>query len=375
MSTIPDSRNKKGSSYSSEGKSTNDEMVVPLESIINLNDFEKAAAGSLSKKSWAYISSGSNDNITRDANSRFLSKIWFRPAVMRNVGAVNTGTTLFGCKLDLPVYIAPTGAARTGGSEGELTLARAASKGGIIHCFATPSSYTYSDILEETAQHAIFQLYVNRDRKKSEAAIREVVDSGKVKAIFVTADVPVVPKREDDERVKSSEVLALAGIKTSIRGGDAKGGGLARQASSFIDPTLAWEDLKWLRATAGVPIVVKGIQRAADAKIAHEMGCQGIVISNHGGRAADTAPPSILTLLEIQQNCPEVLEEMEILIDGGFRRGSDVVKAICLGASAVGFGRSFLYSLGYGQEGAEHAIQSTLLIVLILFRHANPSDP
>lgn len=104
--------------------------------------------------------------------------------------------------------------------------------------------------------------------------------------------------------------------------------------------------------------MVKGIQRSADAILAMRYGCQGLVLSNHGGRAVDTAPPAILTLLELQKNCPEVFGAMEVLVDGGFRRGSDVVKAICLGASAVGLGRPFLYALGYGQEGIERAVQS-----------------
>ncbi|KAH8886573.1 hypothetical protein GQ53DRAFT_727570 [Thozetella sp. PMI_491] len=331
-----------------------------LDDIINLEDFEKAAESNLTAKSWAFIHSGSNDNITREANNSFLRRIWLCPAVMRNVSQVDTRTRLFGCDLDLPIFISPTGAARMGGAEGELTLARAASSSGIVHCFATPSSYPHEEILDATLRHAFFQLYVNKEREKSEAAVRAVVATGKVKAIFVTVDVPMVPKREEDERVKSAQTPRMAGIQASGGGEakkDKKGSGLARQASSFIDPTLNWEDIAWLRSiSSNTPIVVKGIQRAADAKLAMLMGCHGIVLSNHGGRAADNAPPAILTLLELNKHCPEVLRSMDVLVDGGFRRGSDVVKAICLGASAVGFGRPFLYALGYGQEGVEHAV-------------------
>lgn len=337
-----------------------------LEAILNLEDFERAANQALSAKSWGFIYSGSNDNIARDANNAFLRKIWFRPAVMRDVGRVNTRTSLFGCDLALPIFISPTGAAQAGGAHGELTLAQAAAATGIVHCFATPSSYPHEEILDATKKHAFFQLYVDKKRDKSEAAIRAVVATGKIKAILVTVDVPVIPKREGDERVKLSEVPAIQGVKAiSSRGGsDKKGAGLARRTSSFIDPTFSWADLAWLRSITSTPIVVKGIQRAADAKIAMEMGCEGIVLSNHGGRAADNSPPSILTLLEIQRNCPEVFSKVEVLIDGGFRRGSDVVKAICLGASAVGFGRSFLYALGYGQEGVEHAVESKFFPIL-----------
>ncbi|EGR45086.1 uncharacterized protein TRIREDRAFT_69081 [Trichoderma reesei QM6a] len=328
-----------------------------LDEIFNMDDFEKAAQLTLSRKSWAYIKGGSNDNITRDANSSMLRKIWLRPKVLRNVGSVTARTSLFGCDLEMPVFISPTGAAKAGGAEGELTLARGAGAAGIVHCFATPSSYTHLEILQETRRHAFFQLYVNKDRSKSEAIVRAIEATGKVKAILVTVDVPVIPKREDDERVKSNEQLQIAGIglKPETAKGDKRGAGLARQVSSFIDPTFTWDDLKWLRSITEIPIVVKGIQCAADANMAAKLGAQGIVISNHGGRAADTAPPTILVLLELQKQCPEIFGKLEVLIDGGFRRGSDIVKAVCLGASAVGLGRPFLYSLGYGQEGVERA--------------------
>ncbi|KAI8674621.1 hypothetical protein NCS57_00360700 [Fusarium keratoplasticum] len=327
-----------------------------LDAIINLDDFEHAATKALSQKAIGYISSGSNDNDTRDANRSILRKVLLRPRVMRNVREVKANTALFGCDLDIPVYISPTGAARTGGAEGELTLARGAAAGGIVHCFATPSSYPYDEILDETSRQAFFQLYVNKDRNKSETAIRQMDASGKIKAILVTVDVPVVPKREADERIRSNETLSIAGIKVDVKGGDKKGAGLARQTGSFIDPSVDWGIISWLRSLTSLPIIVKGIQTAHDARMAHRHGCDGIVISNHGGRAVDHAPPAILVLLELQKNCPEVLESMEVLVDGGFRRGADVVKAICLGASAVGIGRSFLYSLSYGQQGVEHAI-------------------
>jgi L-lactate dehydrogenase (cytochrome) len=330
-----------------------------LDAIINLDDFEKAAKLTLSAKSWAFITGGSLDNITRDANREMLRRIWLRPFILRNVASVTTRTKLFGCDLEMPVYIAPTGAAKAGGAEGEVTLARAANTCGVAHCFATPSSYTHEEILEATEKQAFLQLYVNKEREKSEAAIRAAEATGKLKAIFVTVDVPVIPKREDDERVKSDTVLLVAGVKSQAGlHNDKRGAGFARQSGSFIDPTFSWEDVAWLRGITKVPLVIKGIQRASDARMAMKMGCEGIILSNHGGRAADNAPPAILILLEIQKHCPEVFLKMKVLVDGGFRRGSDIVKAICLGASAVGLGRPFLYALGYGQDGVEYAMGS-----------------
>ncbi|KAH7130018.1 mitochondrial cytochrome b2-like protein [Dactylonectria estremocensis] len=322
-----------------------------LSKIINLRDFESAASLTLSKKAWAYIQGASNDNLTRDANSAFLNKIWLRPSVMRNVGNVSTKTRLFGCHLDLPVFISPTGAVRTAGQEGELALARGAARMGIIQCIATPASYPHEEIIDATPQHAWFQLYLNKDRAKSQELLRLITSSGKVKAIFITADLPVVSKREADERAKASNAVEAARAAS-----DWKGSGLARQTGTFIDPTLNWDDLSWLRQQTTLPIVVKGIQRWEDAKLAMQSGCQGIVLSNHGGRAADGSSPTIVLLLELHRNCPEIFSALEVLIDGGFRRGSDVVKAVCLGASAVGFGRPFVYAVNYGQDGVSYAV-------------------
>lgn len=126
---------------------------------------------------------------------------------------------------------------------------------------------------------------------------------------------------------------------------------------SYIDQGMTWKDIAWIRSVTDLPIVLKGITCSEDARLAMEHGVEGIMLSNHGGRNLDFAPPSILLLLEMHKNCPEVFDKMEVYVDGGFRRGGDILKALCLGAKAVGLGRSFLYSLHYGTEGAEHLVQ------------------
>jgi len=120
---------------------------------------------------------------------------------------------------------------------------------------------------------------------------------------------------------------------------------------SFIDPCLDWNDLAWIRSNTQLPIILKGIQSASDARKAAQMGCQGIVLSNHGGRSLDNGLPAILILLELHMECPEIFSVMEVFIDGGIRRGSDILKAICLGASGVGLGRPFMYAVSYGKQG------------------------
>jgi hypothetical protein len=205
-------------------------------------------------------------------------------------------------------------------------------------------------------------LYINKDRSKTEELLRTVNSQPQIKALFVTVDLPVVSKREADERVKNETFMASS-LSGSRSGADQKGSGLARSVGSFIDPSFAWDDLAWLRRQTRLPIVLKGVQSAADARIALHMGCQGIVVSNHGGRALDGAPAAILVLLELHKECPEVFEHMEVFIDGGIRRGSDILKAICLGASGVGLGRPFLYALNYDRAGVVHLINSKSFLI------------
>lgn len=350
--TIPQDWNEGASKDAASGAVS---KQTPLSRIISLHDFEAAARDSFSKKAWAYVNSASNDMITKDGNAEMLRRIWMRPAVMRDVGTVNTSTTLFGCKLDMPVYISAVGTVRAAGPEGELAFARGAASSGIVHCLSTSASYPIEEILDATPERAWFQLYVNKDRRKTEELLKQIQKTGKVKALFVTVDLPVVSKREDDEKANEGAVDGLGVL-------DKKGAGLARQSAAFIDPQLSWKDIPWIRKFTDVPIIVKGIQRWEDAQLAIQHGCDGIVVSNHGGRAADTAQPAIISLLELHKNLPEAFDKLTVLIDGGFRRGSDVVKAMCLGASAVGFGRSFMYSVNYGEQGIVHAANCELIV-------------
>ena len=176
-------------------------------------------------------------------------------------------------------------------------------------------------------------------------------------AIFLTVDAAGRGKRESDERLRVDEIIEnpVTGEKASLD--PRKRGGLTHMMGSFIDQGMTWEAIPWIRQQTDLPIVLKGITTAADAKLAMEAGVDGIMLSNHGGRNLDFAPPSILLLLEMHKCCPEVFERMDVFVDGGFRRGGDILKALCLGAKAVGIGRTFLYALHYGQEGAEHLIE------------------
>jgi L-lactate dehydrogenase (cytochrome) len=327
----------------------------PLGSMVNVSDFEKVAERYLSTAGWAYYSSGAEDELSLDDTRRIFNKITLRPRIMRNVATVDTATNILGYPSSLPIYISPTGLGRYAHRDAEKILASVAGQEGMIYMMPTSPSQSHEAIFNARVnpkQPLFFQLYSNRDKAKAEALIRKAEGLG-ASAFFITVDSPVLGRRERDDRVKvaAGEQASTAGVaKTS--------------ASGLLNPTLVWEDLKWLKGITNRPLVLKGVQTVEDAILAHLHGAQGIVLSNHGGRSLDTAQAPILTLLEIRRHAPylltpEVKSKFQIFIDGGLRRGTDVVKALALGASAVGIGRPFLYSMtaDYGEDGTKRMVQ------------------
>ncbi|KAH8892129.1 hypothetical protein GQ53DRAFT_863875 [Thozetella sp. PMI_491] len=330
----------------------------PLTTLKNSYDFEEVASRMLSKKAWAFYSSAATDLITKDGNKTMFDRIWIRPRILRDVKTVDTKTSMLGCSVELPLFISPAAMAKMAHPEGELAMAKACGKYGVAQCISTNASFPMSEITACAPNIPFFfQIYINKDRAASEKLLKQAESCG-IKGIMVTVDAPVTGKREADERVKADEAaLAPVPMSGAAATNDAKGGGLGRTMGGYIDATLNWNDLKWLRKATKLPVILKGVQTAEDAIMAAEHGLDGIFVSNHGGRSLDTSTPAILVLLELQRRCPFVFDRLEVYMDGGIRRGTDIFKALCLGAKAVGMGRHFLYAANYGQEGVEHLFE------------------
>lgn len=280
---------------------------------------------------------------------------------MRNVRTVSTRSRILGSDVSAPLFISPAALAKLAHPEGEKAMARACAAQGIVQCISNNASFPASEVMAQTPEShpSVFQLYMNRDRAKTAELLKHVLTlRPRLKAIMITIDAPVPGKREADERLKA-DVSVASPNSGAQAGNDRQGGGLGRIMGSYIDPALVWEDVAWIRKSVGehMPLFVKGVQSAADAKLALEYGLQGIVVSNHGGRSLDGSPPAAITLLELHRFAPEIFGRLDVWIDGGIRRGTDVLKLLCLGASAVGLGRAALYAVNYGQEGVEKLVE------------------
>jgi 4-hydroxymandelate oxidase len=260
--------------------------------------------------------------------------------------------------LAVPILLAPTAFQRLAHEEGELATARATGKAGTIMVASSMATHTIEEIAEVATGPLWFQLYVFRDRDLTRALIERAEAAG-VRALCLTVDVPVQGNRERDDRNRfrlppGIEVAHFRGMDQA-RFPEADGSGLDAFIREQLDPSLSWEFLGWLRSVTRLPLVLKGILTSEDARLAVEHGVDAIIVSNHGGRQLDGARPTLLAL-------PEVVEAVggavPVLLDGGVRRGTDVAKALCLGARAVLVGRPYLWGLALaGEEGVAHVLE------------------
>ncbi|KAF8272517.1 FMN-dependent dehydrogenase [Lactarius quietus] len=255
----------------------------------------------------------------------------------------------------LPIFISPAALARLGHPDGEMNLVRAAGKAGILQGISNNSSCTIGEIMsvKQPGQQLIFQLYMNKDRKASEKLIRSLERDG-FSAIMLTVDAAMPGKRELDQRAQGDWDGPAANGKMDTD----EGMGIAHTISGYQDPDVCWDDIPWIRSLTRLPLIIKGIQCIEDAERALEQyKVDGIVLSNHGGRELDYAPTPMSVLYEMRQMRPDLLDKHQVLIDGGVTRGTDVLKALCLGARAVGLGRAFLYGNVWGELGCRRVVE------------------
>ncbi|KZT34745.1 hypothetical protein SISSUDRAFT_1065055 [Sistotremastrum suecicum HHB10207 ss-3] len=348
-------------------------MKPPISRMLSIRDLEGVARKVLSFKALSYYASAGDDEVTATQNERAYSRFFFAPRVLRKISTVDLTTKILGYDSPLPIFVSAAALAKLGHPLGEINIVRGAGRTGIIQMVSTNASCSITEMSEAKLhlnQVQFFQLYKNRDTSIAEALIRKVESLG-YKAIFLTVDAPVAGNRERDIRVPFAEEdehraegegeSGTTGEKPRRSGaeeeeeeeGSNEVGGTAGALLKNDDLNITWEEtIPWLRRITKLPIVLKGIQSVADAVLAADAGVDGILISNHGGRQLDYSMPTIEVLYRLRQQRPDCFDKMEVFVDGGIRRGTDVLKALCLGAKAVGMGRPFLYAQSaYGEAG------------------------
>lgn len=325
---------------------------------INISDFEKLAKEKLSQSAYDYYSSGANEEITLKENRDAYKRIFLKYRVLVDVSKRDLSTEVLGQKISMPVMIAPTAFHKMADPEGEVAVAKSATNAGTIMILSTLSNSSVEEVTAAANGNIWFQLYVFKDREITKNLVRRVESAG-CKALVLTVDAPLLGLRERDVRNKFNlpEGFTVKNLepfykeKLSIK----HDSGIAGYFSENLDPSLTWKDIEWLKSITNLPIVIKGIGCKEDALLAVQYGADGIVVSNHGGRQLDTCRATIDVLPEVADT---IQDKIEIILDGGIRKGTDVLKAIALGAKIVLIGRPVLWGLAYdGEKGVGSVLE------------------
>ena len=322
----------------------------------SLQEYEDAGRDRLDAMTRAYYASGARDQHTLRWNREAWSRLALRPRVLAGVMHRDMSTTVLGAPVDVPVLVAPMAFQGLAHADAEAATARAAAQLGSLMVLSTFSNTAVEDVVRSAEGRCWFQLYVYRDRGLTRAVVDRARDAG-CRALVLTVDAPVLGVREDDEHhcFGLPDHLSLPNVLghrvPSVDGAS----GLTAYVAEQLDPGLDWRDVEWLRDVSGLPVVVKGVLRGDDTRLAVDHGASAIIVSNHGGRQLDTALPTIEALPEVVQ---AARGDIEVYLDGGVRRGTDVLKALALGARAVLLGRPVLWGLAVdGDAGVAHVLR------------------
>jgi isopentenyl diphosphate isomerase/L-lactate dehydrogenase-like FMN-dependent dehydrogenase len=317
-------------------------------------DFEALAESTLEAGAFGYYAGGAGDEQVVAGNVEAWRRLRLRPRVLVDVSQVTTETTVLGTPVSMPLLVAPTAIQRLAHPDGELAMARAAAGAGTVMCLSTIATATPEDVAAAApSAPRWFQLYVFRQRDATRRLVEQAAEHG-YRAIVLTVDAPRLGRRERDLRTafRVPEEIVVPSVAAAFGGWQ---GATPMELLGAIDPSLTWDDLEQVRSHAPLPLVLKGIQTAEDAELACEHGVDAIVVSNHGGRQLDAVAPTAELLPEIVE---AVAGRIEVYVDGGIRRGSDVVKALALGARAVLAGRPPLWGLACdGEAGARRVLE------------------
>lgn len=344
---------------------------------VNVADLRLVARRKLPKVVFEFLDGGASDEITLRANTADFAGLALRPRVMVDVARRDLSTTLFGESMALPLVLSPVGLTCMFCPEGELHAARAAAAAGIPYCLSNNAGHSIEEVRAATGKPFWFQLYVLKDRELTRSLVERAKAAG-CSVLMVTVDLAAHGRRERDTRNGftipprispanlfemltkpgwlyhrlAGRPLTFANYKTGAEGGFLH---LAKFIAEQFDPAVTWKDIAWLKSIFGGPIVVKGILTGDDARLAIDHGADGISVSNHGGRQLDAVLSPIAALPEVVE---AVAGRIPVLMDGGVRRGADIVRARALGASAVMIGRAFVYGLAAeGPGGAARVIE------------------
>ncbi|KAG6495248.1 hypothetical protein ZIOFF_043042 [Zingiber officinale] len=326
--------------------------------ITNVSEYEEIAKQKLPKMIYDYFASGAEDQWTLRENRNAFSRILFRPRILVDVSKIDLTTTVLGFNISMPIMIAPSAMQKMAHPQGELATARAASAAGTIMTLSSWSTSSVEEVNSTGPGIRFFQLYVYKDRNVVLQLVRRAERAG-FKAIVLTVDTPRLGRREADIKnrftlppsltLKNFEDLDLGKMDRT------NDSGLASYVASQVDRSLSWKDVKWLQTITALPIVVKGVMTAEDTKLAVQAGVAGIVVSNHGARQLDYVPATINSLEEVVKAAQG---KVPVFLDGGIRRGTDVFKALALGASGVFIGRPVIFALAAdGEAGVRKVLE------------------
>jgi len=327
--------------------------VEPITSIVTVDDAERAAEAALTPEAWAYIAGGAGDERTMRWNREAFSEYRLRYRVLVDVTSVTTETTVLGTPVSMPILAAPTAFQGIAHEQGEVGTARGTAAAGTLMCLSTVATATPADVAAAApAAPRWLQIYVFKDREVTDEVIAQALEVG-FSALVLTADLPVYGRRDREERAgfvtPDEAVPAFAAAAARAVTDDA--------ALGLLEAGLEWDYVTELRERWEVPVVVKGLVTAEDAALACEHGAAAVVVSNHGGRQLDGAIASLHAVPEVVE---AVAGRAEIYVDGGVRRGSDVVTALALGARAVLVGRPVVFGLAYGGDSGVRQVLELL---------------